>query len=96
MEQGGCTMEKQGHPLAYVILIYKASGPQSTSSDGINSYHNLQVFKPFHLQSTSRLWAKSTIYSRVQAPIIPFLFYTNNDLSDFDQRTKLGSLKTEH
>ena len=44
------------------LQLYEASGIQSTNLFGLKSDHNPQAFAPFHLQSTTKFWPKSTIY----------------------------------
>ena len=45
-----------------ILQLYNASGLQSTNLIVLKSDNNLQVLTPFHLQSTTKFWYKSTIY----------------------------------
>ena len=48
----------------------QAHGLQSTDFNGHIFIYNLQYFKPFHQQSTTKIWAKSTIYKKGTPPFM--------------------------
>ena len=60
-QQSSCPTNKWQKSITNLHL-YKASGLQSTNLFALKNDHNLQVFTPFHLQSTAKFWPKSTIY----------------------------------
>ena len=53
---------KNGKKSITILQLYNASGLQSTNLIVLKSDNNLQVLTPFHLQSTTKFWYKSTIY----------------------------------